>query len=101
MPDTHPVINPRPAGAPPYEPVVRLGTPPSIAPNASHPNHPVLLPEADADDDGVPSLPAPRASPPVAATPHWYRALVRPTAYVASALAGGAPVGGLFGLLRA
>jgi len=88
MPDTHPVINPRPAGAPP-----------SIAPGASHPNHPVLLPEADADDDGVPSLPAPRVSPRVAANPHWYRALVRPTAYVASALAGAVLVTVLYGIL--
>jgi len=88
MPDTHPVINPRPAGAPP-----------SIAPGASHPNHPVLLPEADADDDVVPSLPAPRVSLPVAATPHWYRALVRPTAYVASALAGAVLVTVLYAIL--
>ncbi len=92
MPDTHPVINP-------HEPVVRLGTPPSIAPGASHPNHPVLLPEADADDDVVPSLPAPRVSPPVAAKLHWYRALVRPTAYVASALAGAVLVTVLYGIL--
>ncbi len=99
MPDTHPVINPGPAGAPPYDSVVRLGTPPSIAPGASHPNHPVLLPEADADDDVVPSLPAPRVSPPVAAKLHWYRALVRPTAYVASALAGAVLVTVLYGIL--
>ena len=92
MPDTHPVINP-------HEPVVRLGTPPSIAPGASHPNHPVLLPEADADDDVAPNLPAPRVSPPVAAKPHWYRALVRPTAYVASALAGAVLVTVLYGIL--
>src|SRR3989442_48455 len=88
MPDTHPVINPRPAGAPP-----------SIAPAASHPNHPVLLPEADADDDVVPSLPAPLVSPVVAAQPQWYRALVRPTAYVASALAGAVLVTVLYGIL--
>jgi hypothetical protein len=94
----HPVVNPRPAGAPPYEPVVRLGTPPSIAPGASHPNHPVLLPEADGDDDAVPTLPPPRVSPPVA-TKHWYRALARPTAYVASALAGAVLVTVLYGVL--
>src|SRR5437763_2885507 len=50
MPETHPVANPRPTGAPPYEPVVRLGTP-AMPGGASHPNHPVLLPDPDADDD--------------------------------------------------
>lgn len=99
MPDTHPVVNPRPAGAPPYDSVVRLSTPPSIAPGASHPNHPVLLPEAELDDDVVPSLPPPRVSPPAAAKPHWYRALVRPAAYVASALAGAVLVTVLYGIL--
>ncbi len=99
MPDMHPVVNPRPAGAPPYDPVVRLGTPPSIAPGASHPNHPVLLPEADGDDDVVPSLPPPRVSPPVTPKARWYRALARPTAYVASALAGAVLVTVLYGIL--
>ena len=99
MPDMHPVVNPRPAGAPPYDPLVRLGAPPSIAPGASHPNHPVLLPEADGDDDVGPGLPPPRVSPPLATKPHWYRALVRPTAYVASALAGAVLVTVLYGIL--
>ena len=99
MPDMHPVVNPRPAGAPPYDPVVRLGTPPSIVPGASHPNHPVLLPEADEDDDVVPSLPPRRVSPPVSPKPRGYRALARPTAYVASALAGAVLVTVLYGIL--
>jgi len=99
MPDMHPVVNPRPAGAPPYDPLVRLGTPPSITPGASHPNHPVLLPEADGDDDVGPGLPPPRVSLPLATKPHWYRALVRPTAYVASALAGAVLVTVLYGIL--
>jgi len=89
MPDTQPVVNP--AG--------RLGTPPSSATGAGHPNHPVLLPEAEADDDVVPSLPPPRVSPPLAAKPHWYRALIRPTAYIASALAGAVLVTVLYGIL--
>jgi hypothetical protein len=70
-----------------------------MAPGASHPNHPVLLPEAEVDDDVVPSLPPPRVSPPAAAKPHWYRALVRPAAYVASALAGAVLVTVLYGIL--
>src|SRR5205823_5345938 len=59
MPDTHPVTGSRPAGAPPYEPVVRLGTPVVGVGPASHPNHPVLLPDPDPDDDVVPPPPPP------------------------------------------
>ena len=96
MPDTHPVTGPRPAGAPPYEPVVRLGTP-SVSGGASHPNHPVLLPDPDADDDVAPPPPAPSVRP--VPKPHWYRALARPAAYAASALAGAVLVTVLYGLL--
>src|SRR5260370_15584403 len=41
-------------------------------------NHPVLLPEADLDDQ----LPRPIAQP------RWYKPLARPAAYIASGLAG-------------
>lgn len=94
MPETQPVTGPRPAGAPPYEPVVRLGTP-IVGGPAGHPNHPVLLPDPDADDDIAPPLPMPRAVP----RPHWSRSLARPTAYVASALAGAVLVTVAYGLL--
>jgi len=97
VPETHPVAGSRPAGAPPYEPVVRLGTPSVSGGPASHPNHPVLLPDPDSDDDV-----APRFSPPsVRPVPkqRWYRSLARPAAYAASALAGAVLVTGLYGVL--
>jgi hypothetical protein len=97
MPDTHPVTGPRPAGAPPYEPVVRLGTPVVSGGPASHPNHPVLLPDPDSDDDVAPT-PLPPSVRPVPKH-RWYRSLARPTAYAASALAGAVVVTGLYGLL--
>ena len=85
MPETYPVTGPRPAGAPPYEPVVRLGTP-TVGGPGSHPNHPVLLPDPDSDDDVAPPPPSPSAR--AVPEPHRYRVLARPTAYVASAVAG-------------
>jgi hypothetical protein len=88
MPDMHPVTGPRPAGAPPYEPVVRLGTP-TVGGQASHPNHPVLLPDPEADDDVAPPPPSTRVLP----KPHGYRA------YVASALAGAVLVTALYGVI--
>ncbi len=98
MPEMHPVTGPRPAGAPPYEPVVRLGTP-TVSGGASHPNHPVLLPDPDSDDDvAPPSAPTSPSMRPVP-KPHGYRALARPTAYAASALAGAVLVTALYGLL--
>jgi hypothetical protein len=105
MPETHPVSNPRPIGAPPYEPVVRLGTPPLPGVGASHPNHPVLLPDPDADDDlapiPTPSVPvsAPVLTTIVAPKPHWYRGLARPSAYLASGIAGAVLVTVLYGFL--
>lgn len=106
MPETHPVSNPRPIGTPPYEPVVRLG-PPAMPGAASHPNHPVLLPDPDADDDvaPIPVLPPPVPTPVhttvVAPSPklQWYRGLARPTAYVASGIAGAVLVTVLYGIL--
>src|SRR5207248_9040379 len=102
MPETHPVANPRPSGAPPCEPVVRLGTP-AMPGGASHPNHPVLLPDPDADDDVAP-IPHPTVSAPalttiVAPHPPWYRGLIRPTAYLASGMAGAVLVTVLYGIL--
>lgn len=94
MPETHPVTGPRPVGAPPYEPVVRLGAP-GVGGPTSHPNHPVLLPEPDSDDDVAPPAPTPRPVP----KPRWFRAFVRPTAYVASGLAGAVLVTVLSGVL--
>ena len=105
MPEIHPVSNPRPIGAPPYEPPpVRLGLPSIPGAGGSHPNHPVLLPDPDADDDVAPiPAPAPVSSPAhttiVAPKPHWYRGLVRPTAYLASGIAGAVLVTVLYGML--
>src|SRR3954468_23167376 len=101
MPETHPVANPRPFGAPPYEPVVRLGTP-AMPGGASHPNHPVLLPDPDVDDDVAPIPPAvstPALATMVAPQPRWYRGLIRPTAYLASGIAGAVLVTVLYGIL--
>jgi len=102
MPETHPVSTPRPMGAPPYEPPVRLGTPAVTSPGMSHPNHPVLLPDEGGDDD-VALTPPPRPTPttivvPVASKPHGYRGLVRSVAYVASGVAGALLVTVLYGV---
>lgn len=102
MPEIQPASNPRPIGAPPYEPVVRLGTPAMPGPGASHPNHPVLLPDPDADDDvAAPAQPVSTSvhTTIIAPKPHWYRGLVRPTAYLASAFAGAVLVTVLYGIL--
>src|SRR3954467_3337369 len=101
MPDTHPVANPRPIGAPPYEPVVRLGMPARPG-GASHPNHPVLLPDPDADDDVAPIPPtasAPALTTIVASQPRWCRGRSRPAAYLASGIAGAVLVTVLYGIL--
>jgi hypothetical protein len=70
---------------------------------ASHPNHPVLLPEPDTDDDLAPIPPTPGSAPAlttiVAPMPRWYRGLVRPSAYLASGIAGAVLVTVLYGLL--
>jgi hypothetical protein len=99
MPDTHPVADPRPIGAPPYEPVVRIGTPALPSGGASHPNHPVLLPDVDGEDElvGVPTAPLPTTIG--APQPRWYRRLARPSAYVASGIAGAVLVTVLYGFL--
>ncbi len=99
MAETHPVGGPRPVAAPPYEPVVRLGTPSVSAPGGSYPNHPVLLPEPDTDDEIAPSSPSTRPAPPAFVKPHWYRALARPTAYIASGIGGAVLVTVLYGIL--
>jgi len=103
MPETHPVSTPRPMGAPSYEPapVVRVGTPAVTGLGTSHPNHPVLLPEEDGDDDVALTPPAPRPAPTtiVAPKPHGYRGLIRPFAYVASGVAGALLVTVLYGML--
>jgi hypothetical protein len=117
MPETHPAPGTRPAGAPPYEPVVRAGTPPPQLITGTHApsrvNHPVLLPDdTDVDDDldpvstQVPALPAsttvPHASPAAAPVAHVYPAPKRHWyAYAASGLAGAVLVTGLYGLLAA
>jgi len=90
MPETHPVAGPRPVGAPPYEPVVRLGTPPVGGPVTSRLNHPVLLPEPDADDEVSPA-PAPAAAVP--------RSKPKARWYLLSGLAGAVLVTALYGLL--
>jgi len=97
--ESHPVSGPRPAGPPPYEPVVRLGTLPAVGPGTSHPNHPILLPDEDGDDD-VALVPAhQKPGPMVAPKPRWYRGLGRPAAYVASGIGGAVLVTALYGLL--
>ena len=99
MPETHPVPTQRPMGVPPFEPAVRLGTPAVTSPGVSHPNHPVLLPDEDGDDD-VALTPPLRSTLTtiVAPKPHWYRGLVRPAAYVASGVAGALLVAVLYGV---
>lgn len=102
MPEIHPVPTPRPMGVPPYEPPVRLGTPAVTGPGVSHPNHPVLLPDEDGDDD-VALTPPPRPTPttivaPAAPKPRWYRGLVRPVAYITSGVAGALLVAVLYGM---
>lgn len=98
MPETHPVSNPRPLGAPPYEPIVRLGTPPVEGTGASHPNHPILFP--DANDEDVALVP-PRPTPATVVTPkpRWYHGLGRPLAYVACGIAGAVAVAALNGMI--
>ncbi len=101
MADTHPVSATRPAGAPAYEPVVRLGTPPSPAIPAtqtpSRINHPVLLPSdaTDVDDE----LPAAGESAPSAAPGSHTAPRVRWYTYIASGLAGAVLVTAIYGLL--
>lgn len=113
MPDTHPAPGTRPAGAPPYEPVVRLSMPsqpPPVWPTgagASRLNHPVLLPDdTDLDDEIARSQPALTAAtlaataaaaataPAVRPVPRvpWY-------AYVASGIAGALLVIATYGLV--
>src|SRR5213594_1739891 len=102
MSDAHPVSGTRPAGAQPYEPVVRLGTPPAPgiagkqAPSRLNP--PVLLPpdDADVDDDvtAVAPVPATAVSARPATKVHWYT-------YAASGLAGAVVVTAIYGLLAA
>ncbi|HTI04985.1 MAG TPA: hypothetical protein VL549_06690 [Gemmatimonadales bacterium] len=62
--------------------------------SVSHPNHPVLLPADDGEDDPLP-LPPPRLAP----AAHWYDRLAKPSAYVASGLAGAVLVTAIYGLL--
>lgn len=112
MADMHPASpasGARPGGAggsaPPYEPVVRLGTPPQPTTGAtpSRVNHPVLLPDNSDDDDEVaPS----QATPNVAAFTATVTApAARPApkfqwyAYVASGIVGAVLVTAIFGLL--
>jgi len=69
----------------------------------THPNHPVLLPDPDADDDVAP-IPHPTVSAPALTTvvtppSRWYRGLIRPTAYLASGIAGAVLVTVLYGIL--
>jgi hypothetical protein len=109
MAETHSAPGSRPSGAPPYEPVVRLGMPlppqPALSPGAipSRVTHPVLLPD-DTDVDDEMTVPQPVAVPAPVATPttivaprpapkvHWY-------AYAASGVAGAVLVTALYGLL--
>jgi hypothetical protein len=75
----------------------------------ARPIHPILLPEADVDDEAIdlpatPSakLPArgiPRPEPGRIARTSWYTTLGRPAAYIASGVAGGGLVIALYGLL--
>lgn len=101
--DTHPAATPRPIGAPPYEPVVRMGTPALPSGGASHPNHPVLLPDVDGEDEvvAIPPGPAIASAPTTIVAPRlrWYRRLVRPSAYLASGVAGAVLVTVLYGFL--
>ena len=77
--ESSPTTGARPVSAPAHEPFVRLDSPTPAGGSAPiRANHPVLLPEADLDDD----LPRQRVR-------RWYQPLTKPAAYVASGLAGG------------
>ena len=79
MAESSPTTGARPVSAPAYEPFVRLNSPvPAGATAPARANHPVLLPEADLDDE----LPRP------ARQPRWYEPLAKPAAYIAAGLAG-------------
>src|SRR5437762_11938138 len=101
MAGTHPVSGARPAGAPAYEPVVRLGTPPTptipATQTPSRINHPVVLPSdpTDVDDE----LPAAGESAPSAALGSHTAPRVRCYTYIASGLAGAVLVPDIDGLL--
>lgn len=95
MSESIPATSLRPTVATPvYEPVGRSGLPAAAGNSVSHPNHPVLLPAEDADDEPSP-LPPPRVAP----AARWYEALAKPSAYVASGLAGAVLVTAIYGLL--
>ena len=95
MSETTPATSLRPTvGTPVYEPVGRAGVPAAAGMPVSHPNHPVLLPVDDGEDDPLP-LPPPRLAP----ASRWYDGLAKPSAYVASGLAGAVLVTAIYGLL--
>lgn len=71
----------------------RLGLSPQPGATGPRPNHTILLPEADSDDEAddlVASLVAaqPRISPRSIPKRNWYATLSRPAAYIASGVAG-------------
>ncbi|OLB52026.1 MAG: hypothetical protein AUI08_01720 [Gemmatimonadetes bacterium 13_2_20CM_2_65_7] len=79
MAESSPTTGARPVSAPAYEPFVRLNSPmPAGGTAPARANHPVLLPEADLDDE----LPRPTRRP------RWYEPLAKPAAYIAAGLAG-------------
>ena len=83
---------------PVHEPPGRVAVPVTVGRSVSHPNHPVLLPtDDDSDDDEPLPLPPPRLAP----ATHWYHALAKPSAYVASGLAGAVLVTAIYLLLGA
>lgn len=98
MSETVPAGSLRPTVTTHVYPVGRAVTPVTAGTPLSHPNHPVLLPAEDVEEDDEPSpLPPPRLVP----ATHWYQALAKPSAYVASALAGAVLVTAIYGLLGA
>jgi len=103
MADPQSAAGTRPAGAPPYEPVVRLGTPAPVITGTQLPsrhNPPVLMPpdDVEVDDDVTAVAPAPADTAVPASRPapkvRWYT-------YVASGLAGAVVVTAIYGLLAA
>jgi hypothetical protein len=91
MPESSSTTGMRP-GAPSYEPVVRLGAPlapplvSGVSVPSTQPNHGLLLPEADSEDDASPLPTRPTMKT------QWY-------AYLGSGLSGAVVVAAIYGLL--
>lgn len=97
MSEAIPANSLRPTVSTPVRESAGRSVPVVAGPSVSRPNHPVLLPDDDGRDDEAWPLPPPRLAP----ARHWFHALARPSAYIASGLAGAVLVTAIYGLLGA